>query len=79
MMNQFTVIWRDCGDDFMVTTVELEDSVDPKILSTNTWADMAWAAENTAAGIPEDEWGVAPSEDGYDLISVIVGVPEYIY
>lgn len=79
MMNQFTVIWRDCGDDFMVTTVELEDSVDPKILSTNTWADMAWAAENTAAGIPEDEWGVAPSEAGYDLISVIVGVPEYIY
>ena len=78
-MAQFTVIWRDNGDDFMVTTVELEDTVNPDMLSTNTWADMAWAAEQTAAGMPEDEWGVAPSEAGYDMISVIRGVPEFIY
>ena len=78
-MAQFTVTWRDNGDDFMVTTVELEDAVNPHMLSTNTWADMAWAAEQTAAGIPEDEWGVAPSEDGYELISVVRGVPEFIF
>ena len=78
-LTQFTVTWRDMGDDFMVTTVELEESVNPYMLSANTWADMAWTAENTAAGIPEDEWGVAPSEDGYELISVVRGSPEFIY
>jgi hypothetical protein len=78
-MAQFTVTWRGQVDDFIVTTVELEESVNPYMLSTNTWADMAWAAENTAAGIPEDEWGPKPSDTGYDMISVVRGVPEFIY
>ena len=78
-MAQFTVTWRDNGDDFMVTTVELEESVNPRMLSTNDWADIAFETEQTDAGIPEDEWGPRPSEDGYDLISVVRGVPEFIY
>jgi hypothetical protein len=78
-MAKFTVTWRDDGDDFMVTTVELADDVDPKQVSTNKWADLAWAAENTAAGIPQDEWGPKPSDTGYDMISVVVGVPEFVY
>lgn len=79
-MKQFTVIWRDNGDDFMVTTVELEDSVNPKMLSTNTWADMAHEVERAATATEDDEDDdYLPSRDGYDLISVIVGVPEYIY
>ncbi len=78
-MAQYTVTWRDNGDDFMVTTVELGDVIDPRQVDTNEWADMAWAAENTAAGIPRDEWGDRPSETGYDMISVVRGVPDFIY
>lgn len=78
-MALFTVTWRDMGDDFMVTTVDLDDRIDPKLVTTNEWADLAWTAENTSAGIPEDEWGTRPSVDGYDLISVVEGVPNFIY
>ena len=78
-MAQFTVTWRGDHDEFIITTVELGDVIDPLQVTPNEWADMAWTAENTAAGIPEDEWGPRPSEDGYDLISVVVGVPEFIY
>ncbi len=78
-MAQFTVTWRDQGDDFMVTTVDLDDRIDPRLVTTNEWADLAWTAENTAAGIPADEWGTRPSVDGYDLISVVEGVPNFIY
>ena len=78
-MAKFTVTWRDDGDDFMVTTVELGDVIDARQVSTNDWADLAHIAENRAAGIPEDEWGPKPSETGYDLISVVEGVPTFIY
>jgi hypothetical protein len=78
-MAQFTVIWRDNGDDFMVTVVELGDAVDARQVSTNEWADLAHAAECAANGIPLDESVFNAEADGYDLISVIVGVPEYIY
>ena len=78
-MAKFTVTWRDNGDDFMVTTVDLADTVDPRTVSTNEWADFAHVAENRAAGIPQESWGPLPSKVGYDLISVVVGVPEFIY
>lgn len=78
-MAQFTVTWRDNGDDFMVTTVELADDRDPRSLNTNEWADLAHAAECAANGIPLEESEFSAAEDGYDLISITVGVPEYIY
>ena len=78
-MAQYTVTWRDQGDDFMITTVELGDAIDPQQVSTNEWADFAHIAENRAAGIPQDEWGPRPSKTGYDLISVVRGVPDFIY
>jgi hypothetical protein len=77
-MALYTVIWRDNGDDFMITTVELGDVIDPHQVSTNEWADLAHAAELKANGIPPEE-SEFNSEDGYDLITVIKGVPEYIY
>jgi hypothetical protein len=79
-MAQYTVIWRDNGDDFMVTTVELGDVIDARQMSTNEWADLAYAAECAANNIdPSENDEYLPSNDGYDLITVIVGVPEYIY
>lgn len=78
-MAQFTVTWRGDGDYFIVTTVEIAENLDPRSLSTNEWADRAWKAENLAAEMPEDQWGPSPSETGYDLISVVRGVPEFIY
>jgi len=78
-MSQFTVTWRDNGNHFMVTTVELGDAIDPRQVSSNEWADLAHAAECAANNIsPEDSQFVA-EEDGYDLISVIEGVPNFIY
>jgi hypothetical protein len=79
-MKQYTVIWRDNGDDYMVTTVELGDVIDARQMSTNEWADLAYAAEcKSNDWTEEDMEDYLPSRDGYDLISVIVGVPEYIY
>jgi hypothetical protein len=77
-MAQYTVIWRDSGDDYMVTTVELGAVVDPRQVSNNEWAELAHAAELAANGIDPAESEFS-AEDGYDLITVIVGVPEYIY
>ena len=79
-MAQYTVIWRDNGDDYMVTTVELADDRDPHSVDNNEWADLAYAAECADNDwTAEDMAGYLPSNDGYDMISVIVGVPEYIY
>ncbi len=78
-MAKFTVTWRGDEDDFMVTTVELDDRIEPRLVLTSEWADIAFEAEQKAAGIPEDEWGPRPSVNGYDLISVVVGVPDFIY
>ena len=78
-MAKFTVTWRDDGDDFMITTVELGDAIDPRQVSTNEWADLANAAECAANGIPLDESGFVAADHGYDLISVIEGVPTFIY
>jgi hypothetical protein len=80
VMAKFTVIWRDDGDDFMTTVVELGDDRDPHSINNNEWADLACAAEyddNEYAAEDTDEY--LPSRDGYELITVIVGEPEYIY
>jgi hypothetical protein len=78
-MAKYTVTWRDNGDYFMVTTVELADDRDPIAVSTNEWADLAHRAECIANGIPLDESLFNAAEDGYELISVIVGEPEFVY
>ena len=78
-MAKFTVTWRDDGDDFMITTVELGDAIDSRQVSTNEWADLAHAAECAANGIPLDESLFNAEDHGYDLISVIEGVPTFIY
>ena len=78
-MAKYTVTWRDNGDHFMVTTVELGDVIDPRQVSTNEWADLAHVAECAANGIPLDESDFDAERDGYDLVSVIVGVPEFVY
>lgn len=79
-MQKFTVIWRDNGDDFMVTLVELEDSVNPLMLSTNTWADMAHRVECEHSDWSEEEIEeYLPSRDGYELISVVRGELDFIF
>lgn len=78
-MAKFTVTWRDNGDHFMVTTVELSDDRDPHTVDTNEWADLAHRAECDDNNIPLDESMFNAEEDGYDMVSVIRGVPEFIY
>jgi hypothetical protein len=79
-MAKFTVIWRDNGDDFMVTLVELGDAVDARQVSTNEWADMAHRIECEHSDWSEEEIEqYLPSRDGYDLISVIRGELDFIY
>ena len=79
-MAQFTVTWKDEGFDFMITTVNIEDDRDPNDVSADEWADLASKEEMAAQGYPWDEEDCAlPSEEGYDLISVVRGVPDFIY
>jgi hypothetical protein len=78
-MAKYTVIWRDNGDEFMVTTVEMADEVDPQQVDNNDWADLAHLAECNANGIPLDESEFSAARDGYDLITVIKGVPDFVY
>jgi len=79
-LTQYTVTWRDDGDDYMVTTVEISEDINPHSLSTNEWADLASAVEHGNTVVTDDEeHSYLPSRDGYDLITVVAGVPDFIY
>jgi len=77
-MRTYTVIWRDNGDDYMITDVQLGDVIDPLQVSNNEWADLAWAAECDAAGYNAEERATFSAEDGYDLICVFEGTVNYV-
>ena len=75
-MAKFTVIWRDDGDEFITTIVEIFVSPDLARFSRAEWVDLAYAVE---CGGEEVESEYLPSRDGYDLIAVIAGEVDFIY
>lgn len=76
-MQSYTVIWRDNGDDYMLTTVQTSD--DPADVPNIGWVQ-------TAAEVEYADWDEADRiqaiadllTDGYDLIAVVKGELEYV-
>lgn len=76
-MSKFTVIWRDDGDKFITTMVEILAGRNPQDISRAEWVDLAYAVECGWGGECESDY--LPSLDGYELIAVIAGEVDFIY
>ena len=71
---EYTVIWRDGGDDFMFTTVRT--SVEPAELTNTDWVIMAGEVEYSEWDEADRVAALADLLDGYELLDVLVGVPQ---
>ena len=71
---EYTVIWRDGGDDFMLTTVRT--AVEPAELTNTDWVIMAGEVEYAEWDESDRVAALADLLDGYDLLDVLVGVPQ---
>lgn len=76
-MQKYTVIWRDNGDDFMITTVEVPVEQGNSMSSQ----DFVMAAAEAEYYSFEDKAEILEDieEYGYDLIGVIVGEAVWVY
>lgn len=76
-MSVYTVIWRDNGDDYMFTEVNL-GILDPLQMSNIEW--VLEAAEIEYADWDEQERIQAKAEllDGFELLAVVRGELEHV-
>jgi len=70
----YTVIWRDNGDDFMLTTVRT--AVEPPELTSTDWVIMAGEVEYAEWDAADRIAALADLLDGYELLDVLVGTPQ---
>ena len=73
---EYTVIWRDGGDDFMFTTVRT--AVEPEDLASVDWVVMAGEVEYADWDDDERIAALADLLDGYELLAVVKGKLEYV-
>lgn len=73
---EYTVIWRDGGEDFMFT--EVRTTVEPEDLATVDWVVMAGEVEYAEWDDEDRIVALASLLDGYDLLSVVKGKLEYV-
>lgn len=76
-MQTYTVIWRDNGDEFMITEVQTTD--DPADIPSIGWVQTAAAVEY--ADWDEADRIVAIADlltDGFDLLDVVKGKLESV-
>lgn len=71
---EYTVIWRDAGEDFMLTTVRT--AVEPAELSNTDWVIMAGEVEYAEWDHIDRVAALADLLEGYELLDVLVGVPQ---
>jgi hypothetical protein len=72
---EYTVIWRDVGyDSFMFTTVRT--AVEPAELSSTDWVIMAGEVEYAEWDLADRVAALADLLEGYELLDVLVGVPQ---
>jgi len=76
-MATYTVIWRDAGDDYMFTEVDLG------ILDPLQMSNLEWVLE--AADVEYSEWSEAEQIqakadllDGFELLAVVVGSLQHV-
>lgn len=71
---EYTVIWRDGGDDFMFTAVRT--AIEPAELTNTDWVIMAGEVEYAQWDESDRVAALADLLDGYELLDVLVGVPQ---
>lgn len=76
-MQLYTVIWRDAGDDFMVT--EVRTSQDPQEMVSFDWVQRAAEIEYVDWDDADRIAAIADLlTDGFDLLAVVKGKLEYV-
>ena len=73
-MTTYTVIWRDGGDDFMLT--EVSTVIDPAELTNTDWVILAGEVEYAEWDEVDRVAAMADLLNGYDLLDVFIGVPQ---
>jgi hypothetical protein len=73
-MTTYTVIWRDGGDDFMLTTVNT--AVEPSDMTSTDWVILAAEVEYADWDEVDRVAAIADLLDGFDLLDVLVGEPQ---
>ena len=72
----YTVIWRDGGDDYMFTAVST--AIEPAELTNMDWVIMAGEVEYADWDEADRITALAILLDGYDLLAVVKGELEYV-
>ncbi len=73
-MTTYTVIWRDGGDDFMLTTVNT--TVEPSDMTSTDWVILAAEVEYADWDEVDRVAAIADLLDGFDLLDVLIGEPQ---
>jgi hypothetical protein len=73
-MTTYTVIWRDGGDDFMLTTVNT--AVEPSDMTNTDWVILAAEVEYADWDEVDRVAAIADLLDGFDLLDVLIGAPQ---
>ena len=73
-MTTYTVIWRDGGDDFMLTTVNT--AVEPSDITSTDWVILAAEVEYADWDEVDRVAAIADLLDGFDLLDVLIGAPQ---
>ena len=73
-MTTYTVIWRDGGDDFMLTTVHT--AVEPSDMTNTDWVILAAEVEYAEWDEVDRVAAIADLLDGFDLLDVLIGAPQ---
>lgn len=80
-MENVTIVWRDDGDEFIITDAEIECE-DPGALSPDEWVSIAARVEGVESGwSPEEIEDYIDDliENGYDLILVTPKIQHYYF
>jgi hypothetical protein len=75
MPNIYTVIWKDDGDDYMFTEVNVPKHIDPFSIDKDMWVDQAYRVEYSGDLFDGSN---LPSLVGYEFLAVVKGPLEHI-
>jgi hypothetical protein len=75
MFDTYTVIWKDDGDDYMLTDVLVPKHIDPFSIDKDMWVDQAYRVEYDGDLFDESN---LPSIVGYKFLAVVKGPLDYI-
>jgi hypothetical protein len=76
-MKNYTVVWRDGGDHYMLT--EVETDVDPNLMTSAAWVSLAGEVEYAEWDEVDRVAALADLLDGYDLLVVLFGHPQSVF